>query len=151
MNWTVQDVSAANHNPVVLVNGQAGKAPILLNARVGAPLTLDAAGTKDPEGDALSYNWFFYSEAGTGIPGQRVARGRPATPGGVSGQGGIPSGPAGGPRQPPPRVTLAGETTARVTVTPQVAGTSHIILVVEDNGSPSLTSYRRIILSIGAK
>ena len=147
MDWTVRDVKAANHNPVVIVNGQAGKAPILVNAAVGAPLILDAAGTKDPDGHALSYKWFFYSEAGTGIPGQRVALGRPATPGGVSGEGGIPSGPAGGPRQPPPRVTLAGETTARVTVTPQVAGTAHVILAVEDDGSPSLTSYRRIIVT----
>jgi hypothetical protein len=28
-------------------------------------------------------------------------------------------------------------------------GTAHVILAVEDNGSPSLTSYRRVIVSIG--
>jgi hypothetical protein len=33
-------------------------------------------------------------------------------------------------------------------VTPLVAGTAHVILVVEDTGSPSLTSYRRVILRI---
>jgi hypothetical protein len=29
-----------------------------------------------------------------------------------------------------------------------VPGVAHIILVVEDDGAPSLTSYRRIILEI---
>jgi hypothetical protein len=38
-----------------------------------------------------------------------------------------------------------------VRVTPRVAGTAHIILAVEDSGSPSLTSYRRVILTIKAK
>jgi hypothetical protein len=69
----------------------------------------------------------------------------------VPGEGGIPAGTAGGPREPPPRVILAHEATSRVTVTPRVAGTAHIILAVEDNGSPTLTSYRRVILTIRAK
>ena len=34
---------------------------------------------------------------------------------------------------------------------PHVAGTAHIILAVEDDGSPTLTSYRRVILTIKAK
>ena len=101
----------------------------------------------------LTIRWFFYPEAGTGIPGRPVVDG-PEVPiggGGVPGEGGIPSGPAGGPRQPPARVTLTNESTARVTVTPRVAGTAHIILAVEDNGSPTLTSYRRVIVTIGGK
>jgi hypothetical protein len=36
-------------------------------------------------------------------------------------------------------------------VTPRVGGTVHVILVVEDDGGPSLTSYRRIILNIAAQ
>ena len=28
MDWTVKDVGDANHNPDVIVNGQAGKAPV---------------------------------------------------------------------------------------------------------------------------
>jgi hypothetical protein len=35
-----------------------------------------------------------------------------------------------------------------VTITPRVAGTAHIILAVQDDGTPALTSYRRIILAI---
>ena len=45
-------------------------------------------------------------------------------------------------------MTLIDDTTARVTVTPRVAGTAHIVLAVEDNGTPSLTSYRRVIVTI---
>jgi len=65
------------------------------------------------------------------------------------GQGGIPSSPEGGPPQPAPRVTLENAGTVRVTVTPHVAGTAHVILMVTDDGSPTLTSYRRVILRIG--
>jgi hypothetical protein len=150
MDWTVKGARDANHNPQVVVNGVRGKAPVLVNAAVGVPVTLDAAGTRDPDGNALTYHWFYYPEAGTGIPGQPVARG-PVTPiggGGVPGAGGIPSGPAGGPPQPPPRVALADDATPRVTITPRVAGTAHVILAVEDNGAPALTAYRRVILTI---
>jgi len=150
MDWTVKDVQHANHNPIVVVNGEAGKAPIGITARVGEPVTLDAAGTRDPDGDALHYRWFFYPEAGSGIPGQpvAVARARRAAGAGVPGEVQIPSQPAGGPREPPARVTLTGDTTSRVMVTPQVAGTAHVILAVEDAGTPTLTSYRRVIITM---
>jgi hypothetical protein len=32
-----------------------------------------------------------------------------------------------------------------------VAGVAHVILAVEDQGTPSLTSYRRIVLNIAAR
>src|SRR5262249_17325078 len=132
MEWTISDRNHANHNPDIVVNGKPGRAPLAIDATIGEPLTLDAGGTRDPDGDTLKYFWFFYPEAGSGMPGQPVAI-------------------RGGPRQSGPRVTLDGESTPRVTVTPRVAGTAHIILAVEDNGQPSLTSYRRIILTIKPK
>jgi hypothetical protein len=36
----------------------------------------------------------------------------------------------------------------RTTVIPRLAGIAHVILTVEDGGTPSLTSYRRVILEI---
>ena len=68
----------------------------MLDAEVGMPLTLDAAGTRDPDGQAVAFEWFFYPEAGAGIPGQPVFAPRPPSaspPTGNPGEGGIPSAP----------------------------------------------------------
>jgi hypothetical protein len=140
MAWTIDDVRA-NHNPEVVVNGATGKAPVLIDATIDVPLTLDASGTRDPDGNKLRYTWFFYPEAGTGIPGKPVVA-RPVR------RAPMPSAPPGEPPDPPARVTLADAESARTTVAPRVAGTAHIILVVEDDGTPTLASYRRIILTI---
>ena len=180
MDWTIADVGKANHNPDVTVNGQPGKAPIAIEATVGTPVKLDASASKDRDGNALKYAWFFYSEAGSGMPGgggrggfgggfgggggaagggRGAGRGEPARAGGAGGAGGgrpggapvvagIPPGPAGGRGTPTPRVAIATANTAVATVTPNSAGVAHVILAVADNGTPSLTSYRRIIMTI---
>lgn len=36
----------------------------------------------------------------------------------------------------------------RVTVIPNLPGETHLILAVEDNGTPGLTAYRRVILEV---
>jgi hypothetical protein len=151
MDWTIRPPGEANHNPKVVVNGQAGTAPVVIAATVGAPVTLDAAGTSDPDGQSLSYTWFFYPEAATGIPGHpvRLRRSPPAGP--PPGAGGIPSAPSGVPPPPPPRVVIEGGDTARATVVPKAEGIAHVILVVEDDGTPRLTSYRRVILNVAAE
>jgi hypothetical protein len=154
MDWTVKPVAGANHNPQVVLNGSAGRGPVEIDTRVGVPVTLDAAGTRDPDGHALRYDWFFYPEAGSGIPGQPLVapRPRPARPEGAAaagaGAGGIPSAPRGGPREAPARVVVENASGARAVVVPKVAGIAHVILAVEDDGAPSLTSYRRAILRI---
>jgi hypothetical protein len=142
MDWTVRDLSEANHNPEAVVNGGRGKAPLALDAQVGVPVTLDAAGTADRDGDTLTYRWFFYPEAGSGVPGHPVFAGSP-WPGG-------PPAADGGPPELPPRVVLQNATTRTVTVLPMIAGVAHVILAVEDDGVPSLTAYRRVILTIRA-
>jgi hypothetical protein len=148
MDWTMKAARDANHNPDVVVNGKPGKAPVLVDATVGVPIALDAAGTKDPDGNGLKYTWFFYPEAGTGIPGHPVATGPAAPDPAAAGEGNIPSAPAGGAPEPPARVVLQDAVSTKASVTPKVPGTAHIILAVEDDGSPSLTSYRRVILTI---
>jgi hypothetical protein len=151
MDWTIKEVGQANHNPEIVVNGRGGKEPLTIDASVGAPVVLDAAGTRDPDGNSLKYSWFFYPEAGSGIPGQPVTRGAVVAGGGAAAEGGIPSAPSGGPREPAPRVTIQDAATPRALAMPRIAGTAHIILAVEDDGSPSLTAYKRIILKIAGK
>jgi hypothetical protein len=133
MDWTVKPYAAANHPPVVSVNGSAGTAPLYIDAVVGEPLTLDASATRDPDGNQLSYHWFHYAEAGF-VPGQPLAG-----------------------------MTLSAENTARIRVTPTTdcraywlplmacppgAGVAHLILAVTDNGTPALTRYKRVILRV---
>ena len=114
----------ANHNPRVVVNGESGTAPITVRHRRSAqPVVLDAAGTTDPDGHALTYRWFFYSEAGTGIPGQPVcAPGRQSAAAATRPPAASRPRPQGGPPQPPPRVTLDAATSPRAAATLQGRG-----------------------------
>ncbi len=146
MDWTIRDVKEANHNPRVVVNGKAGTEPLVIETRVGVPVSLDATASTDPDGDSLRFSWFFYPEAGTGIPGQPVLARLP--PAAEASAGSSPSAPAGGPPDPPVRVTVEDADGPRATVAPRLAGIAHVILAVEDDGSPALTSYRRVILHV---
>ena len=131
MSWTVADFAHANHNPVVVVNGQEGTQPIEMEASVGQSVELDASRSSDPDGQRLHYHWFQYAEAG-------------------SADGNIAA------------LTLSDAETAKARVKVDAAcrpmwlplipcrggGTAHIILAVTDEGSPRLTSYRRVILHV---
>jgi hypothetical protein len=65
MDWCVAgDYKAANHNPVVAINGNVSKDVVLIKRAAGETLRLSAKGTKDPDGNGVSYRWFPYKEAG---------------------------------------------------------------------------------------
>jgi hypothetical protein len=61
----------ANHEPVVHCQGDASRAVLAREAESGSSYRLSAAGSTDPDGDRLSYRWYFYPEPGTyrGQPG----------------------------------------------------------------------------------
>jgi hypothetical protein len=48
----------------------------------------------------------------------------------------------------PPKVAIEDSKTEEAKALPKSPGVAHIILAVEDDGIPSLTSYRRVILDI---
>ena len=81
-----------------------------------------------PDGDALSYNWFYYPEPGTFT----VSSARTHLP-----------------------VTIKNFDQAKASfqvptsrVMPPGEGTMHIILEVKDHGTPRLTRYRRVIVDV---
>jgi hypothetical protein len=65
MDWCVtEDYHQANHPPVALLNGDRSRETLLLAVKAGGELTLSAAGSADPDGDALSARWYIDREAG---------------------------------------------------------------------------------------
>jgi Protein of unknown function (DUF1593) len=133
MDWTIKDFAHANHNPIVIVNSQPGTTPIYIDAEVGKPVTLDANKSSDPDAEQkLHYDWFHYFEAGsTGTNLSEVT---------ITGAG-------------TPKATVTATAVCREPWLPGFIkctgnGIAHIILAVTDDGSPRLTSYRRIILTV---
>jgi hypothetical protein len=129
MAWTLtSDFARANHPPEVVVNGAAGRSPVALTSCENRTITLTAQGTRDPDGNELRYRWWQYREATGGVN--------------------------------PQELTLSGETSqdAEVVVpttlkpAPNVETPSetlyHIVLSVSDDGTPSLTRYRRVLLTV---
>jgi Protein of unknown function (DUF1593) len=136
MDWTLNEFKDANHNPVVVVNGDSSKEPIWIDAKIGTPVTLNALGTSDPDGHQVKYHWWYYEEAASAIS-------KPMQPEDILGERGEDE------LGVLPKVKIEGSEGEQAKVIPQSAGLAHVILTVEDDGEPSLTSYRRIILRIG--
>ena len=117
MDRSIFAYNQVNHAPMAAIGGDLSIAVVFISANRGSNVQLDASASKDPDNDALSYDWDQYQDAGT----------------------------FDGP------VSISGATTAKATVrmpSSSAGSTVHIILSVSDNGVPSLTSYRRVIITI---
>ena len=128
MDWTVKDYAHANHPPVVTLKGDNR-----ITVKAGTSVILDASGSTDPDGNKLSYNWFAYQEAGDANAIAEVSvkgNGSKATVAAVS---------------PCRKAWIGGMIPCRGN------GMAHVILAVTDNGSPALTRYQRIILTVEPK
>ncbi|MBN7810779.1 DUF1593 domain-containing protein [Algoriphagus sp. H41] len=114
-DWSVKSYADANHPPVVRT-----KSKLNPTAKPGEIIKLSVAGSKDPDGDQLSYDWYVHTEPST-LPnaGELV------------------------------KLTNSDQAQASFVV-PQGSGTIHIICAVTDNGSPALTRYSRVIVSVKA-
>jgi hypothetical protein len=123
MDWTIRPYDEANHPPVPRLGH-----PAQLTARPGQRIDLSAEGTTDPDGDALSYEWFYYGEPGTFT----VSASRSGQPLEIR-------------NFDQPRAWFTVPTSR---VMPPGRGTMHIVLAVTDHGTPRLTRYRRVIVNV---
>ena len=64
MDWSIKSNYAdANHHPIAVVNGDTTKNVLKVTAAAGSSVELSSVGSSDPDGDTLTYDWFFYDEA----------------------------------------------------------------------------------------
>ena len=63
MQWA--DKGEGNHNPIVEVNGHKGPAPLVINAKAGETICLNASKSKDPDKNTIQYQWWQQKEIGT--------------------------------------------------------------------------------------
>lgn len=123
MDWTIKDFKEANHPPIIKLAHSN-----YITAKKGDKIILSAKGSSDPDGDALSYSWFLYAEAGT-FPLSSARSGQPL------------------------EIKNFDQEEASFIVPNKRfmepgTGTMHIILAVTDHGTPRLTRYQRIIVNI---
>lgn len=65
MDWCIaENFSNANHNPIVVINGNETKDVVHIKAEPGKSVKLATLGTIDPDKDRLTFRWFIYKEAG---------------------------------------------------------------------------------------
>ena len=132
IDWTIKPFVEANHQPRARIAGQPDLGPIVIAAKAGEPVTLDAGPSTDPDrGQTLHYRWSPYREAGA-----RLSALADVTIAGADS----------------PRATLTAPAACRRAVpfmdVPCKAGEAHVILEISDDGTPALTTYRRIVLRV---
>ncbi|KAF2119585.1 hypothetical protein BDV96DRAFT_486833 [Lophiotrema nucula] len=140
IKWTIEDdVSRANHHPVITVNDAPGFAPVKITAEAGSKVTLDASKTYDPDNDKLTFKWYHYKEpsASQWWIDAEVAD--------LSFQKLDDEGRKVEVTLPPPDKCAVELRTRKPVEKGQLL---HLILEVTDNGTPPLTSYRRILIQV---
>jgi hypothetical protein len=117
MDWCIKPYSEANHPPVATL-----KHSNMLSVKSGDTVPLSAEGSKDPDGNALTYQWQYYREVGTFDS-----------------------------TRPIEIKDNSSKNASFVAPTVKTPETLHIILVVTDNGVPALTRYQRVIVTVFPK
>ena len=116
MDWTFKSYKEANHPPIPALGH-----PDKITLKSGDYFFLDATGTKDPDGDNLSYLWFQYFEAGSYKQPVKLA------------------------------LAENIYRTAFTAPTVDKPETIHFILKVTDKGTPALSRYKRVIVQVVPK
>lgn len=112
LDWCVKAPAQANHPPLARIAG-----PNARKVQAGSRIELNAEGSSDPDGDALSFHWECYPE-----------------PGSYRGE---------------LEIENADRANATLVVPAvQKEETIHLILTATDNGTPPLSRYQRVILTV---
>lgn len=139
MQWSLSsDLSQANHHPVVVLNGQKGLEPLYFELEASSSFQLDASASYDPDpNDKISFKWYQYRDPS-------------ATQWSVHHEVGLleikmlnEAGSIVEMKIPPPDKCCVELISRAAAPKGQVL---HLVLEVQDNGSPSLISYRRVII-----
>ena len=63
MRWA--ENGEGNHNPIVDVNGHKGPSPLVIHAKAGETISLDASQSYDPDFNTIVFHWWQQPEIGT--------------------------------------------------------------------------------------
>ena len=113
------DKGEGNRNPIVIVNKQKGLKAIHLKAHPGEIINLDASRSYDMDGDQLTFRWWLLPEAGS-YKGDNLDI----------------------------QTSDDAKTTITIPTDAKSGDTLHIICEVTDKGTPALTSYRRVVVTV---
>jgi hypothetical protein len=114
--WCVKSYREANHPPIVNL-----AVPKDIEAAPGAVVKLSVAGSTDPDGDKLTFNWWLYKDPST-YKGEAEIRDAD-------------------------RATAS----AHIPADAKPGDTLHFIAEVTDSGKPPITRYARVIVTVRAK
>lgn len=143
IKWSMEsDFAKANHHPVIQINNFKGLAPVQIHAEAGSSITLDATGTYDPDGRALTFKWWHYREpsATQWLVHAEVSE--------LAIKKLDDDGKKVEVTLPPPEKSAVGLSSGEPVAVGQLL---HLILEVTDDGVPSLTSYRRVLIQVTNK
>ncbi|MFC2137398.1 nucleoside hydrolase-like domain-containing protein [Bacteroidota bacterium] len=113
MDWCIKSYQEANHAPVPVLSH-----PEQITVKSGEGFRLNAYDSYDPDGDNLSYLWYYYPEASSYKKEIKLG--------------------------PPENSQRIHGTAPKV----EKEETIHIILKVTDKGEPQLSRYKRVIVNI---
>ncbi|KAK6070338.1 cellulose-binding protein [Seiridium cupressi] len=138
IQWSMTDnFDKANHHPVASINGHDGLVPLTIDAEAGSTLRLDASASFDPDGDNLSFRWLQYEE-----PSIEVWSAHKFTAN-LSIELLDREGKVVEVQIPPAEKCCVEFKTWKPLARGQIL---HLLLEVKDDGSPQLTTYKRVLI-----